>query len=173
MEFRIEIVGLPEIAAKMDRLRGFLTSPKLRAALEDTKDAFVLLAQLAVPKRSRLARASIHGDVKGFGTEDVHIRWGAGGAGSAYVQFIEEGTKPHPITPRNRRWLHWYEDSLGSTVDVPYGLRGMEGYTQKFRKHVSHPGSPAQPFFFVQLPKVSSRLLLTLQRLMGEELNRS
>ena len=49
------------------------------------------------------------------------------GSDLEYALYVEEGTRPHVIRPRNAKALFW------PGADHPYGL-------------VNHPGTPAEPF---------------------------
>ena len=172
-QVEVKLYGTPELLKKMQNVQGFFQNPKLLSILTDAKDAYVLLAQIDVPKRTRFLRSSIHGVVEGFGTTDPRVRVGAGGAGAGYAKWVEEGTKPHPIFPIRRKWLHWFEDGSGASVPIPYGVGGTDKYNSRFSKGVQHPGTAAQPFFYKQMRIIGPRLTQALSRLLGEEMNRA
>lgn len=98
-------------------------------ALEELGPIMRDLALTAVAEQKKLApfktgnlRRSIHvGRVTTRSAETI--------ASANYAAFVEFGTKPHEIRPRNRRALRW---------KVPGGHR--------FAKVVRHPGTRARPF---------------------------
>ena len=68
-----------------------------------------------------------------------------GGAGA----FLERGTKPHIIRPKNRKTLRWPAQGTPTTL----GGRARTGAVRRlgsaafaFAKIVHHPGTKAQPF---------------------------
>lgn len=56
--------------------------------------------------------------------------------------FLEYGTKPHIIRPRNARALRFASSSGGRTL----AGRPRKGAAVRFAKFVRHPGTKAQPF---------------------------
>lgn len=46
------------------------------------------------------------------------------------ARYVEDGTRPHPIFPRRKKWLRWM-DASGN---------------QHWRKFVNHPGTKPNPF---------------------------
>jgi len=82
---------------------------------------------LAPKKTGRLA-ASISVD-KGRGVSGIQATIGAHGKGLGYAMYMEEGTRPHSIRPRNPAgFMKFYWPKVGHVV---------------WFKHVSHPGNHA------------------------------
>ena len=48
-----------------------------------------------------------------------------------YAKFVHFGTKPHPITPKNKKALKW-----------------VDGTITRFAKSVKHPGYKGDPFLY-------------------------
>jgi hypothetical protein len=57
---------------------------------------------------------------------------------SEYAPYVEFGTPPHVIRPKNAKALHWKADGVGP--------RGGKIKTDVFAKVVHHPGTRPQPF---------------------------
>lgn len=82
---------------------------------------------------------------KGNLRRNIKVRFSGSGAGRKgyviadvpYAQAVELGSMPHPITPRNKTWLHWIQGPLG------------RGGREVFAKFVMHPGHP-QPHPFLR-----------------------
>lgn len=64
-----------------------------------------------------------------------------------YAKYVEFGTKPHAILPKQRRALK---------IPTP------DGYI--FRKKVSHPGSKPYPFFFANLQDRARRVAIEFMK---------
>lgn len=63
--------------------------------------------------------------------------------GAKHWKYVQFGTSPHVITPRNSTLLHW-KDKTG----------------EYFAKKVNHPGTKANPFVTRTLKKIQSTNLL-------------
>lgn len=63
---------------------------------------------------------------------------------AAYAFFVHEGTKPHDIQPRDKKWLH-FEPSVAVITAGTGGGRAGTG-TFVFAKTVHHPGTKPRPF---------------------------
>jgi len=165
----VKVVGDKALIKKLQNLRGFFTSEKLRTVLEESKNLMVTLAMRLAPigESGMLAR-TIHGQLKNFGTEDVEIEVGSP---MQYARFVELSTKRHPIDPVNRRILFWLQ--YGSTHKSPT-KRGSVGdrrdIEKVFRLHVKHPGTKAQPFLRPALRTVYPRTIQAIRRLLNAEI---
>jgi hypothetical protein len=63
-------------------------------------------------------------------------------ASAGYAAYVEMGTKPHTIQPRNAKMLSW---TTGKRLSGR--ARSGKGAGQRiFAKRVHHPGTKAQPF---------------------------
>ena len=76
-------------------------------------------------------------------------------ANAEYAPFVEFGTKPHLITPRNRAALRFPS------------LNG--GYA--FSRGHKHPGSRAFPFFYADADNRRARMQEMAIRILGEAIN--
>jgi HK97 gp10 family phage protein len=169
---QIQVLGTEELIKRLVALGNLHKSPRMRALFEDAGMAYVVLAQQDAPKDTRELKSGIHHRVTGFGTQYIAVRIGVQGPAARYARFVEEGTKPSVRFPRNRRWMHWYQDAAGKTLQIPYGLKDVPaGARSIFAKKVHHPGTPARPFFFKHMPVIRGRLLAGIDRLMAEALS--
>jgi hypothetical protein len=113
-------------------------------ALDDLGPIMRDLALTAVGEQKRLApvktgnlRRTIHvGRVTDRSAETI--------ASAEYAAYVEFGTKPHEIRPRNRRVLRW-KDAQG---------------TVRFARRVRHPGTKAQPYMIPGAERAVSDLVL-------------
>lgn len=170
---KVEIIGTPELMAKLRKMGGFMRSPRLLALCNDAGEAYRILAYQAAPKASRTLASSIGYVVQNFGTPDLQIRVGFDERASRWAQYVEFGAGPSTRTPRIKRWMHWFTGGDGKTIQEPFGMKGQDGYTSHFAKKVNHPGTKAQPFFFKHMPLIRDRLVAGIQKIMQEELNSS
>lgn len=119
----------------------------LNRRLEAVSDGRKLLGTLAL----RAVAYAKEGVVRKTGNLGRTIRLGsvtetdaqilAGGqAGVGYAQFVEFGTRPHVIVPRNRKALAW-----GGNRRLSGSLRSGAKATS-FAMRVNHPGTHAKPF---------------------------
>jgi len=182
----VQIYGNQELIKKMEYLGGFISSPRFRAVLNDAGQYYVDRAKASAPisrnpgSRGLIAggalRSSINYDIQNFGTYAVTLRVGAGGPGARYASYVEFGTEPHgPILPVRAQAMHWMEDGAGRSVNfnVYKGRTTPKNWSDVFAKSITqHPGTRAQPFFFEHLQPTVDRLMMALQRVLTEQMNR-
>jgi hypothetical protein len=169
---QVQVFGTQELMAKLQKLQNFMKSPRLKALCNDAGEAYRLLAYQAAPKDTRTLAASIGYLVENFGTPDLKIKIGFDERASRWAQFVEFGSGESTRYPRMKRWMHWFTQGDGKTVQTAvYGLDGVGGYKSHFAKKVKHPGTKAQPFFFKHMPTIREKLVRGLQRLIQEELD--
>lgn len=87
-------------------------------------------AKLKCPVRTGRLRASIHTETEGY---TIKV-----GTNVKYAPYIEYGTEPHEIKPKDKEALRWFDEN-----DNPV-----------FAKSVDHPGTQAQPFLRPAIDKV-------------------
>jgi hypothetical protein len=58
-----------------------------------------------------------------------------------YAAYVERGTRPHIITPKNKKVLRWAANGSGRLTGA-----ARTGGQVRFAKRVRHPGTKAQPF---------------------------
>jgi hypothetical protein len=112
--------------------------------LEAIKHGRPILADIQIravkEAKERVARATGHTArtiAPGNLTDSFAIVQAAGAA-----VFLEMGTKPHDIVPRNKKMLSW---TTGKRLSGR--ARSGKGAGQRiFAKRVHHPGTKAQPF---------------------------
>jgi hypothetical protein len=112
----IQFKGLPQLRKRIDAISDlgpFMRDLALDAVSEQKKRA---------PVRTGNLRRSIHlGRVTARSAETI--------AGAGYAAFVEFGTRPHEIRPRNKKVLRW---------------KSGTGY--RYAAYVHHPGTRKQPF---------------------------
>lgn len=114
---RISLKGLPQLRRRIDAigdLGPFMRDLALSAVSEQKK--------LAPVKTGNLRRTIRLGRVTERSAETI--------AGAAYAAYVEFGTRPHEIRPRNKRVLAW---------------KGKNG-KYAFATRVRHPGTKAHPY---------------------------
>jgi len=124
-----EILGIPQLRA---RITAITPDEKL---LRTIALSAVREQKLLVPRKTGHLARSIHlGAVSATRAETI--------ASADYATFVETGTRPHTIRPRNRKALRWAAD--GSQARLSGTPR--KGGRVRFAKRVQHPGTRAQPF---------------------------
>jgi hypothetical protein len=124
-----EIRGIPQLRARIEAITpnaGLLRKVALLAVREQKL--------LAPRKTGNLARTIHLGAVTPTRAETI--------ASADYAAFVELGTRPHEIRPRNRKALRWAADGASARLSgTP-----RSGGRVRFAKRVMHPGTRAQPF---------------------------
>lgn len=168
---QVRVFGTKALTAKIRKIQGFATSPRMRALFEDAGEAYVLLARRDAPKATRMLSRSINHRTEGFGTPRITLKVGFDERSSRWARFVEFGSGPSVRIPRLKRWMHWFSNGEGGkTIQEAHGLQGQGGYTSNFRKRVRHPGTRPQPFFLKHLPDIQKRLLQGLKQVLDEEI---
>jgi hypothetical protein len=124
-----EIRGIPQLRARIEAITpnaGLLRKVALLAVREQKL--------LAPRKTGNLARTIHLGAVTPTRAETI--------ASADYAAYVERGTRPHEIRPRNRKVLRW----AASAADVRLTGTPRTGGRVRFAKRVQHPGTRAQPF---------------------------
>jgi hypothetical protein len=124
-----EIRGIPQLRARIEAITpnaGLLRKVALLAVREQKL--------LAPRKTGNLARTIHLGAVTPTRAETI--------ASADYAAYVERGTRPHEIRPRNRKALRWAADGASARLSgTP-----RSGGRVRFAKRVQHPGTRAQPF---------------------------
>jgi hypothetical protein len=124
-----EIRGIPQLRARIEAITpnaGLLRKVALLAVREQKL--------LAPRKTGNLARTIHLGAVTPTRAETI--------ASADYAAYVERGTRPHEIRPRNRQALRWAADGASARLSgTP-----RSGGRVRFAKRVQHPGTRAQPF---------------------------
>jgi hypothetical protein len=82
---------------------------------------------------------------------ETNVQVIAGGqAGVGYAQFVELGTRPHIIRPRNKKMLAW-----GKNRRLSGSARS--GSEMIFAHEVHHPGTRAQPYIMPAAQEVVAK----------------
>lgn len=66
---------------------------------------------------------------------------------SPHGDYVEEGTQPHVIVPRNASVLRFLGGSGRISQPSPNQRIATRGGGVVFTKHVNHPGTPPRPWF--------------------------
>lgn len=119
MTLNVQIVGLNELIADVKKA-GIDAKPLVRGALQNSATIIQRnVRQRAAHKTGALQRSIQQSISYPSATVEVLEKYGA---------FVEDGTKPHIIRPKNKKALFW-KGALN-----PY-------------KVIRHPGTRAKPFF--------------------------
>ncbi len=119
--------------------------PQLRARIEAIKPNAKLLRTIALsavreqkllaPRKTGNLGRTIHiGAVTPTRAETI--------ASADYAAYVERGTRPHEIRPRNRKALRWAADSGSARLTGTPRTGGRV----RFAKRDQHPGTRSQPF---------------------------
>jgi hypothetical protein len=124
-----EIRGIPQLRARIEAItpnRELLRTIALSAVREQ---------KLLVPRKTGNLGRSIHiGSVTPTRAETI--------ASADYAAYVELGTRPHEIRPRNRKALRWAADGASARLSgTP-----RSGGRVRFAKRVMHPGTKARPY---------------------------
>ena len=124
-----EIRGIPQLRARIEAItpnRNLLQKVALLAVREQKL--------LAPRKTGNLSRTIRLGALTPTRAETV--------ATAHYAAYVERGTRPHEIRPRNRKALRWAADGASARLSGTPRTGGRV----RFAKRVQHPGTRAQPF---------------------------
>lgn len=133
------IQGLDRLKRKLDRLRK-QTEAEMEPALVRAGEVIAAEQRRLAPKKTGALSDSIKvttGEAASFsafqgGTAERKrkaVRISAGNSKVRYAHLVEFGSAPHRIEPENRKALQMGTDEFAAAAD--------------------HPGTTAQPFFFV------------------------
>jgi HK97 gp10 family phage protein len=165
---KIVFLGVKDLGRRLELAKGFIRSMELRKVLEDASNTMGAMARKAVPKKSYLLHSKIFSEVRAFSTDNPHIVLGT--VKSTYAKYVEEGTKPHAIRPRVKKWLYWQSQGpRGQKIPSAPGIIGPKGF-ETFRKEVWHPGTKAQPFIGPTVERIRPRLVLAISRVLNNYL---
>lgn len=124
-----EISGIPQLRARIEAIKPnaqLLRTIALSAVREQ---------KLLAPRKTGNLGRSIHiGAVTPTRAETS--------ASADYAGYVEQGTRPHVIRPKNRKALRW----AASSGDARLSGSPRSGGRVRFAKRVQHPGTRAQPF---------------------------
>lgn len=170
IKISIQLIGAGKILQKMKALKGFMNSGELKLVLEEAKNRMIYLAARLAPKGLTHLLSQISGEVINFGTKNVGIKIRSA---ARYARYVEFDTKPHPIYPKDKKVLFWYEYSRPKarlTAKGPGGKKIDVGAVFTFRDKVDHPGTTAQPFLRPAVKQVQSRLQQAILRVLKEKM---
>lgn len=142
MEFDVQVKGLPELVAKL-RAAPDIAAPILQRALSASGAILAKYTTKAtVPWRTGFLVQSFRADIQaGF------LRWFPT---ASYAPYVEFGTKPHVIVPREKKALYW------------------PGAAHPVRK-VNHPGTKPNPFMeriiAAAQPEIDTQFVNALQQI--------
>ena len=129
MANEVKVTGIPQLRARIEAIkpnRGLMAKIALSAVREQ---------KLLAPRKTGNLGRSIHlGAVTPTRAETV--------ASADYAIYVERGTRPHVIRPRNRKALRWAADSGSARLSGSPRTGGRV----RFARRVQHPGSKAKPF---------------------------
>lgn len=147
------ISGIPQLRARIEAIKP--NAKLLRTiALSAVREQKLLVSK----KTGNLARTIHLGAVTPTRAETI--------ASADYAAYVEQGTKPHEIRPRNRKALRFPAD--GGSARLSGSPR--TGGRVRFAKRVQHPGTRAQPFMLPGAKKAiqGAGLKATVERAWNE-----
>jgi HK97 gp10 family phage protein len=119
MGFNVEVKGLKELERDMKRAGGN-AKPLIKAALFNSSREIQKNVRREAPHRT--------GALQGHVLTEIDYPQAIVSVDEKYGEFVEYGTRPHLIRPKNKKALFW-KGALS-----PYAV-------------VKHPGTKANPFF--------------------------
>jgi len=88
-------------------------------------------------------------------------------AHTPYAKYVIDGTRPHEIYPKAARYLHFFQNVGGASVERFVGPRGSGARSA----HVNHPGTRANKFneraMDAMRPKIEQRFTEVMRDAMG------
>lgn len=178
-EFSISTHGGDAILRRMKAIRrDFWRSHQLRTALNSVKKEALVMAKGKVRKRSRRLMRKIEARIENFGTNHPTLKLGVfdfkNEYGYNYAPYIEYGTKPHIIRPRNKRWLMWMTNSYrgGKKIEKKPGAHFPKGAIIHRAKSVNHPGNKPMPYLGPTIRKMRPRLAGAISKAMRQFINK-
>ena len=149
MSLSVEIVGLTDLVKDVKRAGGD-AKPLVKAALFNSSREIQRNVRSRAPHRTGTLQRSVLQTIE-YPTATVTVD-------EKYGEYIEKGTRPHLITPKNKQALFW-KGALN-----PY-------------KSVKHPGTRANPFFKPGVEESSNyiedQFMKVIERLVRELAGRS
>ena len=124
-----EVSGVPQLRARIEAIK-----PNAKLLRTIALSAVREQKLLAPRKTGNLGRTIHIGSVTPTRAETI--------ASASYAAYVERGTKPHVIRPRNRKALRF----PASSGDARLSGSPRSGGRVRFAKRVNHPGTKAQPF---------------------------
>jgi len=132
----MRVTGVPQLEA---RFRALGSGQANRQLMGQLGYLAVHEAQRLAPRRTgNLARSIRLGTV----TPTSAVVQAGGLQNVGYAGFVEFGTRPHVIVPRNRKALRFAASAAGRRLTGSPRV----GAAVVFAKRVMHPGTKAQPF---------------------------
>lgn len=160
-ELQIQIQGINELRMAL-RHYPKISEPILQRAIEATSAVFAkhTLKNDPVPWRTGNLLQSFR-----FTTARLQARWFPT---AKYAPFVEYGTRPHMIFPRNAKVLAWQKGGGGKYVTGASGKRYYKSSKgiMVFAAHVRHPGTRAKPF----MKKILQRSTPDVSKLFAQSL---
>lgn len=124
-----KLEGLPELNRRLNAIT------KNQDLLRDIQIHAVARAKTIVPRKTSALGRSIHPGASGPDFAIIE-------ATAPYAAYVELGTRPHVIRPRNKRLLSWTEGKRLSGRP----RTGAAAGARFFARVVHHPGTKPQPY---------------------------
>lgn len=124
--------------------------PLLSKDLSLGQNAFSKIAndlKEVVKKKTPVKTGTLRDSIQSLSTPNLATVW----SDLFYAPFVNFGTKPHDITPKNAQSLSW-----------------LSGSSQIFAKSVSYPGSKAYPFLLDESGNVLDDLNNVVQKSLND-----
>ena len=132
-----ELVWQPDSAAMRQFLAGgsgpaYTSVSKMRTVAAAKADSKVPVDTGALKRAQVKAPVVLTGDKVVTGIKYL----------SPYARYVHDGTRPHPIVPKNKKVLAWIPRGSGSAI---------------YARSVNHPGTKAQPWLRESLDEAAQR----------------
>jgi HK97 gp10 family phage protein len=173
-DFEVKIENLNELK---EALRSYpkISEPILQKAVEYTGAILAKYTEKNNPVPFRTGRLL---QSFSYSTGRLTGKWGPR---VYYAPFVEFGTRPHLIMPRNAKVLAWETSGGGKYVTSASGksyYKAGKG-TMHFAAYVNHPGTKAQPFMekiversIGDINKVFRQALDLINKKVAEQINK-
>jgi hypothetical protein len=136
----LNVKGIPQLRARLEAIK---PNPQM---MRNLALSAVREQKLLVPRKTgNLGRSIVLGRVTSTMAETV--------ATANYAAFVELGTRPHTIVPRQRKALRF---AAGGNATL--SGRPRAGSSVIFTKRVRHPGTRAQPYMVPGAKRAVERL---------------
>lgn len=174
--FNIQVIGLDSFRRKLSTLRLLVKSPQFAQLMMEFVQVGTALAKQLAPKASYLLQSRISGEIRGLGTTEPALVWGV--RNLKYARAMEEGSKGHRISARNKRFLYWTNSGVGNYKGPRFPKYGPSPHVLNLPDHggltpivahgVWHPGTKAQPYLGPVVQRLRPRLVSAMRRLLEE-----
>lgn len=134
---RVTLIGYQQLEARLNAIKGTAFGADVMKQLGGlaVREQRALMYTQVTRKTGQAGRQIVLGDVSA--TEAATVAYN-------YTVFLDRGTKPHDIAPKNKRVLRWPTSSAGLRLTGRPKKSYAGGFA--FARLVHHPGTRAYDF---------------------------